>query len=310
MKSRNGKYILSSRHHFFTKNIFILAGVLILAVLAAGTLLVLQQQNFFLPSFSSVYRDWEDGNYLFCYEKTGRILAKRPLDGEALALHGFSAYYLFTAQTDVSEEQDYLEKAVTSLRKSWYRVAESEKPDIAYILGKAYYQKGFYYADLALKYLFFALDHGAQYPDIPEFCGLSYALLEDYENAADFFTKALANNPSDLLLFTLAETYAKIPDYAKAKQFFTETLRVTEDDLLTLKCRNAMGRIFLSEQQYSAAETEFQAVLEKNPDSADAYYGLGLIQEAQGDMVKARSLWRRALRLNPAHTGAFAKLNG
>ncbi len=309
MKPKNEKHILSSRHHFFTKNIFFLPAALLLLVVLLAAILILYQRGFFLPSFSSIYSDWNSGDYLSCYEKTEKILSRHPLDGEALALHGFSAYYLFTGQTDVFEEQSYLDEAINSLRKAWYRVADGEKKDIAYILGKAYYQKGFYYADLSLKYLFYAIDRGADYQDIPEFCGLSFSLLEEYGQAAEYFTKALANKPSDLLLFTLAETYAKIPDYTKAKQFFAETMRVTDDDLLAIRCHNAMGGIFLAEMQYDQAEAEFQAIIEEDPNSADAYFGLGLIEEARGDIVRARASWRRALRVDPSHSGAYEKLN-
>ncbi len=309
MKQKKEKYILSSRHHFFTGNIFIIAAVSIFFILLFTVLFILKQNNFFLPSLSSIYKDWNKGDYLSCYEKTSRILEHRPLDGAVLAMHGFSAYYIYTGQINVTDEQNYLNTAVTSLRKAWYRVVEEEKPEIAYVLGKTYYQKGFYYADLALKYLYYARNSGADYPDIPEFCGLSLVLLEEYEDAVEFFTEALANKPSDLLLYTLADTYAKIPDYMKAKQYFTETLRITQDDLLKLKCHNAMGGIFLSEKLYPEAEAEFKSIIEKDPDSADAYFGLGLIQESQGDIVKARAQWRKALKLNPSHAGAREKLS-
>ena len=306
---KNGKYILSSRHQFFSRNIFVLAGaVLLLAVLLAAVLF-LHSRNFFLPSFSSVYKDWNRGDYFSCHEKTRRILSKHPLDGEALALCGFSAYYLFTGQSAVFEEQSYLDEAISSLRKAWFRVVDSEKADIAYILGKAYFQKGFYYADLSLKYLYYAIDHGAEYQDIPEFCGLSYSLLEEYERAAECFTRALANKPSDLLLFTLAESYSKIPDYDKAKQFFAETMRVTDDDLLKIRCHNALGGIFIAEKQFEMAANEFNAIITNNPNSADAYFGLGLIEEARGDIVRARASWRQALRIDPSHSGAYEKLN-
>ena len=306
---KNGKYILSSRHQFFSRNFFVLVGAVLLLAALAASLLLLRRSNFFLPSFSSVYKDWNSGDYLACHEKTRRILSKHPLDGEALALFGFSAYYLFTGQAAVLEEQSYLDEAISSLRKSWFRVAESERADIAYILGKAYFQKGFYYADLSLKYLYYAIDNGANYQDIPEFCGLSFSLLEEYERAAECFTAALANRPSDLLLFTLAENYAKIPDYEKAKQFFAETMRVTDDDLLKIRCHNALGGIFIAEKQFDAAESEFNAIIIENPNSADAYFGLGLIEEARGDIVRARASWRQALRIDPSHSGAYEKLN-
>ena len=49
--------------------------------------------------------------------------------------------------------------------------------------------------------------------------------------------------------------------------------------------------------------------IEKDVNSADAHYGIGLIHEMQGDMIKARYEWRSAIRLNPIHAETRAKLN-
>ena len=54
---------------------------------------------------------------------------------------------------------------------------------------------------------------------------------------------------------------------------------------------------------------QFDLVLEKDINSADAHYGIGLVYEKQGNMIKARYEWRQAIRLNPIHTETRAKLN-
>ena len=43
--------------------------------------------------------------------------------------------------------------------------------------------------------------------------------------------------------------------------------------------------------------------------SADAHYGLGVVYELQGDMIKARAEWRKALKFDPLHIKTRAKLN-
>ena len=49
-------------------------------------------------------------------------------------------------------------------------------------------------------------------------------------------------------------------------------------------------------------------MLEINPNYADAFYGIGVLYESQGELVKARSEWRKALRLDVNHQGAKLRL--
>ena len=53
----------------------------------------------------------------------------------------------------------------------------------------------------------------------------------------------------------------------------------------------------------------FDEILKLNKNSADAYYSLGLIYEKQGEMVKARAEWRKALKAQVNHPGALAKMS-
>jgi tetratricopeptide (TPR) repeat protein len=225
-----------------------------------------------------------------------------------LSLRGFSAYYLSVSQVDSSESQAYLNESIISLRNAWYRVSSADKVPIAYILGKAYYQRGFYYADLSMKYLDYANAAGATYPDLGEFRGLAASLLGNYEVAIAAFTEALSEDPSDLLLYTLATSYLKNGDAAKAKQYFSETMRTTDDELLVLKCKGEIARMFLADGAIDDAEREFTAILEKDANSADAHYGLGVVYENRGDLVKARASWRKAVRISPVHADARQKL--
>jgi tetratricopeptide (TPR) repeat protein len=82
----------------------------------------------------------------------------------------------------------------------------------------------------------------------------------------------------------------------------------SKDETLSLKSHYLLGQIYQSDKQYTEALAEYQAILEKNPNSADAYYCIGVIYEAQGDAIKARAEWRKALRVQANHEGAIAKL--
>ena len=70
-----------------------------------------------------------------------------------------------------------------------------------------------------------------------------------------------------------------------------------------------MGNIYIEKEEYDLALKEFENVLKKNENSADAIYGIGVIYEKQGDLVKARAEWRKALKVHVNHAGALNKLS-
>jgi len=302
------KFLLTGRHSIFTGSLVRLVLLIIFVLISVFAITIVRKRSNTLPSISSLYEDWNESSYQSLYDKTSRILDARPLDGEVLALHGFASYYLSLEETDSAETRNYLIESITSLRKAWLRVTTHERVNIAYILGKAYYQRGVFYADLAIQYLDYARNNGAEYADINEFRGLSAELLADYTLAISSFTEALVHEPSDLLLFTLARNYRLAGDDEKAKQYLLETIRTTEDELLGMESRFELGMILISENAIDDAEKEFSAILEKDTNYADAHYGLGVVYESRDEMIKARASWRRALKLNPMHEKARDKL--
>lgn len=306
---RRKTYTAFSRKKSAVKKIFLLALIVLTVFFLPFFVYKIKRNYSGLPSMKTVYADWVGKDYESVYEKTEEILKKYPYDGEALAMHGFAAYYIFAEQTDYSVGHTYLDSSILYLRQALYRVRRQERPKIAYLLGKAYYQKGYYYADLAVKYLDYAYYSNIKFEDLAEFRAMSASLLGDSEKAVEAFTQALSENPSDLLLFALAENYMKIGDEKNAKLYLFESIDKTKDTLLELKCRYLLGTIFLDEGDIENAEKEFGAILEKDMASADAYYGLGVISELRGDLIKARSQWRKALKLDPLHTQTRVKLN-
>ena len=308
------KYRQKRKTAFSSKIPFLKYGMLSLCavLIIAGSVFFIhsfRQRYFNVPSLHAVYADWDAQDYGAVYHKTERILKKRPMDGTAAAMHGFAAYYLFAEQTDVSAGADYLTDAVIHLRRALYLIKEKDIPKIAYILGKAYYQQGYYYADLAVKYLDMAYQGGVEAADLAEFRGMAASLLGDTDKAIAAFTEALALNPSDLVLYAVAENYAKKGDTQNAKLYLFETIKKTADAVLELRCRNRLGFLFLDERKTADALEQFTTVLEKDGNSAEAHYGIGLVHEARGEMVKARYEWRQAIRLNPLHSETRAKLN-
>ena len=261
------------------------------------------------PSIKEISEDWKSLSYNSVYLKSEMILKDDPFNAEALAFRGFSSYYIYISEPEEAGNiATYLENTIISLRQAMYFIKEKDMGKLSYILGKAYYQKGEYYADLALKYLSIAEESNLDFVDLHEFKGMAYLLLGEEEAAISSFTLALKETPSPLLLYILGETYMKISDFQNAKQYFFETISKTKDELLQLKCRYYIGSILFDEGEFEKAKDEFTAILEKDDSSSDAHYGLGLVLEQQGQLVKARSEWRKALKINPSHEKTREKL--
>lgn len=272
-------------------------------------------KNYLYTSSSafSLTEKWKAYDYEAVYEISSHMLERKPFSNTALTYHGYSSFYLAVSQTDTSLSQGYLDEAVNCMRLALFSAKKSLVPQLQYMLGKAYFYKNtvtsFYYADLALKYLSLAKDNGYKANDIPEYMGLSYAALGKPMESISSFTEALLLRESDSLLISIAEQYYKVGQTSAAKQYLYRIKKESSDELLVLRAMGLLGAIYTDEKNFSDAKAEFEEILRKNKNSADAYYGLGVLYEKQGDMVKARSEWRKALKLQVNHSGALSKLS-
>ena len=181
------------------------------------------------------------------------------------------------------------------------------------MLGKAYFYKNsissyHYFADAAVEHLTKAKECGYQADDIAEYLGLSYAQLGMTMESIAAFSEALLVRESDALLLSIAEQYSKAEQNAAAKQYLFQIIQRSNDDSLVNRSRTLLGNILLKEKNFDGAQKEFEVILQKNENSADAHYGMGLIYENQGDLVKARSEWRKTLRIQVNHSGALEKI--
>ena len=263
-------------------------------------------------SLSSIEKAWLAQDYENVYELSNGLLLSDPFHNAARVYHGYAGFYLSVAQTDTIQSQVYLDESINSLRIALYTASEAARPQICYMLGKAYFYKNTlssynYYADLAIKYLNAAQQNGYQMDDIPEYLGLSYASLDMRGESLKAFTNALLVRESDMLLLAIAEQYYGNGQADAAKPYLFR-LRNSQNDIILLKSKNLLAKIYIDEGNYADAQAEYEFILEKDPNSADAYYGLGVIYEKQGDLVRARAEWRKALRIQVDHPEALQKI--
>ena len=287
------------------KKIFIVLAVVIgLLIFFIG----LQNRTVHLPfadegvSYSEM---WEKKQYAQIIEYGNTVLEKNPMDRNTLIFTGYAYFYQGISILDMEERGACMEKAVVLLRKALLTEGR-ENTDVMYVLGKAYYHQGFYYCDLAVKYLNESLRRGCTSKDIYEYLGLAYSKLDMSDHAIENFEKSMEVNPSDVLILTLAQEYIKAGNFDKAGYYLDKA--GSDNAVLKEKKLLLQGQRRLGLKEYDKAIEYFDKVLELNPGSADAYYYIGEVYEAKGELQKAKAQWRKAYNLNPDHHKSKLKL--
>jgi tetratricopeptide (TPR) repeat protein len=256
---------------------------------------------------------WESGSYQDIFDISGKTLEETPLDYEALILRGFSAYQLVLAQVTVSDKSVYIEKSIQCLRKALIVKSTDMDGAIQYVLGKAYYSKGAEYADLAVQSLEFAKQRGFSGDDMNEYLGIAYAALRDYRMSVAALTEALSSPRakeylSDALLLSIANSYIALDDFNMAIAYLMRCLDISKDDNAKRLVRFKLGDIYFRQEDYSAAENQYTAILKDFGENAEAHYRLGEINVARNNQIQARAEWRKAVQVDPAHRSARSRL--
>lgn len=260
------------------------------------------------PSQVNVLELWNNGSYDEILANGQEELKRLPLDPGTLVFSGFAAFHKGIAEVSVEKKLPLINRSIVALRKALLLPSPPLQPEIHYILGKAYFHKGKFYSDLTIRHLLKARDMGYNASDMNEYLGLAYSLVGRFSEASDFFLKAVEKSPSDLLLWTLGQTYFQMQRNDEAIQYLRLSIDKTKDRALEQRCRFLLGEIFTKTKQYPLAQAEYQVILEKNPNSADAHFYLGEIALAQGNKDAARAEWRRAFKIDPLHFNANQRL--
>jgi tetratricopeptide (TPR) repeat protein len=267
---------------------------------------------------------WNGGNYEEVYRITGELETKRPGDYFVLCMRGFSAFQLSLVQTSNKDMLAYIDECIWTLRKTLILkdTGTGIDPSLAkYILGKAYYYKGAEWADMAVVYLEGANAAGYSAPDIPEYLGLSYAAIHEYEKSIQSYSAVLDSafyNASvgesaddrirDLVLLNIAKSYIELDEDAAAKAYLTQCLEISPDEEVRVEAQLLLAGVYSHEGNYAVSEAAYLQVLEWVGENAKTRFLLGELYEKTGDLTKARAEWRKSIRADPTFEAARAKL--
>ena len=247
-------------------------------------------------------------------------LARWPLDPEANLIRGVSALYVaISAEATVDEPRNawaadggrasgtaeyLLATAVVSLRRALLdlRIATGE-PAAQYAMGKAYYHRGYFYYDLAVRYLEGSLALGYDGADTYEYLGLAYTKLGD-PRGLEFFLRALTRRPSSLLHLKMATILMDQGDVSGARENLIKAIKIAGDSAIEQRARYELGAIYRLLGELPMAEEQYRAIIAGDERAADAHFYLGEIYSLQGDSIRARGEWRAARDLDPNHRRA------
>jgi tetratricopeptide (TPR) repeat protein len=231
------------------------------------------------------------------------ILVGDPLNATALSYRGFAGFYKAVSADQQEEKMPILDEAIVALRRA--KLAGTPfAGETDYVLGKAYFNKGKYYYDLAIASMESSLARGYVQKDSHEYIGQAWNQLGDNDKAIGEFLTALKDDPGDFLLLTIGQTYYQMKRYSDAVDYLLRTLNKTDDKAIEEKARFWLGDIYLGTDELFKAEEQFAAIVKINPQSADAHFDLGEVYAKMNDPVKARAEWRQALIIDPSHYGA------
>ena len=287
--------------------------LLLLSAVAFTTIFAIRKYQDGRISLRNIKEAWGEYDYQKVYELCKVFLQDNTYNNTALTYYSYACFFLAQAQTDTQQAQTYLDECINNIRIALYEADKSLVPQLQYMLGRAYFYKNtittHYYADLAVKYLLLARENGYEADDIAEYLGLSYASLGQTMESIAAFTEALLVRESDSLLLAIAEQYYKASELNAAEQYLFRIIKNSDNEDVVIKSENLLGTIYIDREDYDAALEEFENVLKKNENSADAHYGIGVIYEKQGNIVTARSEWRKALKIQVNHPGALQKMS-
>ena len=313
LKALQSREIFKKKNHFFRK---LVVFTFILVAVSTGAFFAWRAIDSNLNNGNSIINlksKWKEYDYQQVYDISSAILYKSPFNITARTYNGYASFFLAVSNSDVVQSLAFIDESINSLRIALQGAKFGSVSQIEYMLGKAYFYKNLqssyhYYADLAVHYLLEAKKDGYKADDIPELLGLSYASLGMTMESISAFTEALLVSDDDMLLLSIAEQYHNVGQDNAAEQYLFRISQNCKDEQIVLKSHLLMGNIYLERGQFDEAEKEFNFILEKNENSADSLYGLGVIYEGKGDVVKARSEWRKALRIQNNHPLALKKM--
>jgi len=251
---------------------------------------------------------WNTGRYEPLLEEAQTRLEEFPLDETALALRGFTRFYLAMQEVNEEQKQALLDGTVVDLN----RVLLLDEPEllgeIHYVLGKAYFHRGRFFYDAAIRELRAAREIGIEQLDLLEYLAIASNELGRGEDAIGYFEDAIEMGNESVHKVNLADILIEEGRYEYAEDLLRETTESTSDLAVLQHALDSLGTSYRAQERWEDAIAAYQQLLDVNESSVRARFGLGETYLAMGENNLARYEWREAVRLDPNHIESLQRL--
>lgn len=123
--------------------------------------------------------------------------------------------------------------------------------------------------------------------DIYNNMGVAYSCLGNFEQAENFYTKAIELDPELAQAYiNLSDLYYKAGDLPSALGTLQRGSYELQDNLAIA---HLLARVYIEDQRWEDAIVELERVLDGEPENYDAYYDLGHVYFELGDYEAAIS---------------------
>lgn len=132
------------------------------------------------------------------------------------------------------------------------------------------------------------LDTQTDSAKVNELLGIAHAQKQSYQDALQYFKKAASLKPDHLSIKTnLATCYKKMGNTKKAVSIYKDILKHNPAQCITL---NNLGSLYIQINQFDLASIKLLKAICLQPDYADAYYNLALMNNDSSYFKKASEL--------------------
>jgi len=253
---------------------------------------------------------WAENRYADIIADAGNILLLRPVDPAFLSMRGIAEFYHGMQLEAGNDQLELMQSAILDIRKALIIGVQGQKPQLLYLLGKAYFHKDYNHYDAAIMFFNQALSLGYESDDIWEYLAIMYRELGQLEKSISYFELAVAINPENMaLLLSASKVFIQAGFSEKALQYASQVMEQTADQFLFEQAGLLLASIYLEQEDYAAGLAILNTIKERDSNSADVWYYEGLIYQKMDDNLKARAAWRKAVSIDPMHIDARMKLN-
>ncbi|MEZ4826517.1 MAG: tetratricopeptide repeat protein [Bacteroidia bacterium] len=264
---------------------------------------------------------WRTGLWILIFFLPLRVLADKDKDSLLVYLSSVGEENYVSSAISLSKQYLFTDPAKSvelAVLAHNFALEHKREADLSHALvcmGSSYFHLGIY--DSSLKYFSLGLEKTNpetdkdRYVDILSSLGACFHRKEDFAQAIDLYTQALAYNPgakvSGKIFHNIAVVYSVQSELEKAQVYCEKALESFEaekDTTLMVSCINNLGNILFNQKKYDLALEAFQRGLQLSIVSSDdrqkvmILNNIGEIYKAEGDLVRAEAEFRKAIKVN------------